>query len=51
MKKVKSKILIGALLALTVFSYSCSSSNAVKGGVIGGAGGCCGWWNCWQRIR
>jgi outer membrane protein OmpA-like peptidoglycan-associated protein len=39
MKKIKGKILIVALLALTVFSYSCSTSNAVKGGVIGGVGG------------
>jgi outer membrane protein OmpA-like peptidoglycan-associated protein len=39
MKKIKSIILIAALLALAVFSYSCSTSNAVKGGVIGGVGG------------
>lgn len=39
MKKIKSRILIAALLALAVFSYSCSTSNAVKGGVIGGVGG------------
>jgi len=39
MKKIRGKILIVALLALTVFSYSCSTSNAVKGGVIGGVGG------------
>ena len=39
MKKIKSKILIVVLLALTVFSYSCSTSNSVKGGVIGGVGG------------
>lgn len=39
MKKIKGKILIVVLLALTVFSYSCESSNAVKGGVIGGVGG------------
>jgi outer membrane protein OmpA-like peptidoglycan-associated protein len=39
MKNIKGKILIVVLLALTVFSYSCSTSNAVKGGVIGGVGG------------
>ncbi len=39
MKKIKSIILIAVLVGLTVFSYSCSTSNAVKGGVIGGAGG------------
>jgi outer membrane protein OmpA-like peptidoglycan-associated protein len=39
MKKIKSKVLIVALLALTVFSYSCGTSNSVKGGVIGGVGG------------
>ena len=39
MKKVKSKALIVVLLALTVFSYSCGTSNSVKGGVIGGVGG------------
>ena len=39
MKKIKSKVLIVVLLALTVFSYSCGTSNSVKGGVIGGVGG------------
>jgi outer membrane protein OmpA-like peptidoglycan-associated protein len=39
MKKMKSKVLIVVLLALTVFSYSCGTSNSVKGGVIGGVGG------------
>jgi len=35
---MKSIILISAL-ALSVLIYSCSTSNAVKGGVIGGVGG------------
>jgi outer membrane protein OmpA-like peptidoglycan-associated protein len=39
MKKIKGKILIVLLIALTVFSYSCGTSNSVKGGVIGGVGG------------
>ena len=39
MKKIRRIILIAVFLALTVFSYSCSASNAVKGGVIGGVGG------------
>jgi len=39
MKKVIDIIFIIAFFALTVFLYSCSTSNAVKGGVIGGVGG------------
>ncbi len=39
MKKIKSIILIAVVAGLAIFSYSCSTSNAVKGGVIGGAGG------------
>jgi len=38
MKKINSILLISAL-ALSVFVYSCSTSNAVKGGVIGGVAG------------
>ncbi len=38
MKKIKGIILI-SILAASVFIYSCSTSNAVKGGVIGGVGG------------
>lgn len=38
MKKINSILLISAL-ALSVFIYSCSTSNAVKGGVIGGVAG------------
>lgn len=38
MKKIKGIILISTL-ALSVFIYGCSASNAVKGGVIGGVGG------------
>lgn len=38
MKKTNSILLISAL-ALSVFVYSCSTSNAVKGGVIGGVAG------------
>jgi outer membrane protein OmpA-like peptidoglycan-associated protein len=39
MKKIKSIILIAVVAGLAMFSYSCSTSNAVKGGVIGGVGG------------
>jgi outer membrane protein OmpA-like peptidoglycan-associated protein len=39
MKKIIDVIFIIAFFALTVFLYSCSTSNAVKGGVIGGVGG------------
>lgn len=39
MKKIIDIIFIIAFFALTVFLYSCSTSNAVKGGVIGGVGG------------
>jgi outer membrane protein OmpA-like peptidoglycan-associated protein len=39
MKKIKSIILVAVVAGLTILSYSCSSSNAVKGGVIGGVGG------------
>jgi len=39
MKKIRSIILIAAFASLAIFSYSCSTSNAVKGGVIGGVGG------------
>jgi outer membrane protein OmpA-like peptidoglycan-associated protein len=38
MKKIKSVIVI-LTLALSILSYSCSTSNAVKGGVIGGVSG------------
>jgi len=38
MKKIKGIILISTL-AVSVFIYGCSTSNAVKGGVIGGVGG------------
>jgi outer membrane protein OmpA-like peptidoglycan-associated protein len=38
MKKIKDIILI-ITLAVSVFIYSCGTSNAVKGGVIGGVGG------------
>ena len=38
MKKIKAIILISTL-ALSIFIYGCSASNAVKGGVIGGVGG------------
>ncbi|OGU80077.1 MAG: hypothetical protein A2W11_11410 [Ignavibacteria bacterium RBG_16_35_7] len=38
MKKINGIILISAL-AVSVFIYGCSTSNAVKGGVIGGVGG------------
>jgi outer membrane protein OmpA-like peptidoglycan-associated protein len=38
MKKIKIIMLITAL-AVSVFIYSCGTSNAVKGGVIGGVGG------------
>jgi outer membrane protein OmpA-like peptidoglycan-associated protein len=39
MKKIKSIILVAVIVCVAIFSYSCSSSNAVKGGVIGGVGG------------
>ena len=39
MKKIKSIILIAVVVGVSIFSYSCSTSNAVKGGVIGGVGG------------
>jgi outer membrane protein OmpA-like peptidoglycan-associated protein len=39
MKKIIDIIFIIAFFALTVILYSCSTSNAVKGGVIGGVGG------------
>jgi len=39
MKKIKNIILIALVTGLAIFSYNCSTSNAVKGGVIGGAGG------------
>jgi outer membrane protein OmpA-like peptidoglycan-associated protein len=39
MKKIKSIILIAVVAGVAIFSYSCSTSNAVKGGVIGGVGG------------
>jgi outer membrane protein OmpA-like peptidoglycan-associated protein len=39
MKKIKNIILIALIAGVTIFSYSCGTSNAVKGGVIGGAGG------------
>ena len=38
MKKIKFVMIISSL-ALSVFIYSCSSSNTVKGGVIGGVAG------------
>lgn len=38
MKKINGILLISAL-ALSVFIYSCGTSNAVKGGVIGGVAG------------
>ena len=38
MKKIKGIIIISTLAA-SVFVYGCSTSNAVKGGVIGGVGG------------
>lgn len=38
MKKIKSVIVI-LTLAISILSYSCSTSNAVKGGVIGGVSG------------
>lgn len=38
MKKMKI-IMLTTALAMSVFIYSCSTSNAVKGGVIGGVGG------------
>ncbi len=38
MKNMKSIILI-VTVAVSVFIYGCSTSNAVKGGVIGGVGG------------
>jgi outer membrane protein OmpA-like peptidoglycan-associated protein len=39
MKKIRNIILITAVVSLAILSYSCSTSNAVKGGVIGGVGG------------
>ena len=39
MKKTKNIIVIASILAVSVFIYGCSASNAVKGGVIGGVGG------------
>ncbi len=39
MKKIKRIILIAVVAGLALLSYSCSTSNAVKGGVIGGVGG------------
>jgi outer membrane protein OmpA-like peptidoglycan-associated protein len=39
MKKLRDIILIAAVASLAFFSFSCSTSNAVKGGVIGGVGG------------
>lgn len=38
MKKIKLIFLLSSL-AISVFIYGCSASNAVKGGVIGGVGG------------
>ncbi len=38
MKKIKNIIVISAL-AMSVFVFGCSASNAVKGGVIGGVSG------------
>jgi len=38
MKKINGLLLISTI-ALSVFIYSCSTSNAVKGGVIGGVSG------------
>ncbi len=38
MKKIKNIIVISAL-AMSVFVFGCSASNAVKGGVIGGVAG------------
>jgi hypothetical protein len=38
MKKINSIILISTL-AVSIFIYGCSTSNAVKGGVIGGVSG------------
>lgn len=39
MKKIKNIILFAVVTGLAILSYSCSTSNAVKGGVIGGVGG------------
>ncbi len=39
MKKIRGIMLIAVVAGLAIFSYSCSTSNAVKGGVIGGVGG------------
>lgn len=38
MKKIKLIFLLSSL-AISIFIYGCSASNAVKGGVIGGVGG------------
>jgi outer membrane protein OmpA-like peptidoglycan-associated protein len=39
MKKIKNIILFAVVTGVAILSYSCSTSNAVKGGVIGGVGG------------